>query len=408
MSDLINPFPVIGDELIIGGQPVSQVAAAMGQTPCYLYDQAAITRRISELRAQLPDQIALYYAIKANPFPPVVELLATQVDGFDVASGGELALALATGISPAQIGFAGPAKTDTELQAAVQAGIVIHVESERELTRLHQIGEASGSQPQVALRINPAFSLKAAGMHMGGGPQPFGIDEEQAPAMIAQLAKLNLPLRGLHIYAGSQNLHAEAIIAAQSASFALAQRLMTHATQPLHFLNIGGGFGIPYFAGQQPLDIAPIAAALHEHQAACQAQLGVTKIILELGRYLVGEAGIYVCQVVDRKISRGRTYLLTNGGMHHHLAASGNLGQVIRKNYPVVNAGQVAGGERECVHVVGPLCTPLDVIAEDVTLGKAAVGDWIAVLQSGAYGASASPQHFLSHPPVQEKLIRNK
>lgn len=405
MTSLINPFPVVGDELIIGGQPISQLAGTIGQTPFYLYDRAMITRRVSELRTQLPDQIALYYAIKANPFPPLVELLAVQTDGFDVASGGELALALATGIPSARISFAGPAKTDAELQAAVQAGVVIHVESAHELTRLYQFGAASGMQPQIALRINPAFSLKAAGMHMGGGPQPFGIDEEQIPAVIAQMTDYDLSLRGLHIYAGSQNLHAEAIIAAQSASFALAQRLMAHTTTQLHFLNIGGGFGIPYFAGQQPLDIAPIAAALYEHQIACRAQLGAVRIILELGRYLVGEAGVYVCRVIDRKISRGRTYLLTNGGLHHHLAASGNLGQVIRKNYPVVNACRVADGERECVHVVGPLCTPLDVIAEDVTLGSAAIGDWIAVLQSGAYGASASPQRFLSHLPAQERLV---
>ena len=405
MTSLINPFPIIEDELIIGGQPISQLAATMGQAPFYLYDRAAIIRRVSELRAQLPDQIALYYAIKANPFPPVVALLAEQVDGFDIASSGELALALAAGKASTQISFAGPAKTDAELQAAVQAGVVIHVESALELTRLHRIGNVCGVQPQIALRINPAFSLKAAGMHMGGGPQPFGIDEEQAPAVMAQLADLDLPLCGLHIYAGSQNLQAEAIMAAQAASFALALRLLARAPAPLRFLNIGGGFGIPYFAGQQPLDIAPIAAALYQQQVACHAQLGMVQIILELGRYLVGEAGVYVCRVVDRKISRGRTYILTNGGLHHHLAASGNLGQVIRRNYPVVNACRVANGERECVHVVGPLCTPLDVIAEDVTLGRVSVGDWIVVLQSGAYGASASPQCFLSHPSVQEALI---
>lgn len=405
MTGLINPFPVVGDELVIGGQPISQHLITLDQTPCYVYDRAAIIGRVEALRAQLPDQIGLYYAIKANPFPPVVGLLAAYTDGFDVASGGELALALATGKSPEQISFAGPAKTDAELDAAVQAGVVIHVESAHELARLHRIGLARGIQPQVALRINPAFHLQAAGMQMGGGPQPFGIDEEQIPTVMAQLAELDLPLRGLHIYAGSQSLQAGAIIAAQAASLALAGRLMAQAPELLRFVNIGGGLGIPYFAGQQPLDIAPIADALYEQQIAWRAELGAVQIILELGRYLVGEAGVYLCQVVDRKISRGRIYILTNGGLHHHLAASGNLGQVIRKNYPVVKACRVAGGERECVHVVGPLCTPLDIIAEDVILGRVTVGDWIAVLQSGAYGASASPQCFLSHPPAQEVLV---
>ena len=259
--------------------------------------------------------------------------------------------------------------------------------------------------PQIALRVNPAFTLKSSGMQMSGGPQPFGIDEEQVPDVLVHMAEYGIPLRGLHIYAGSQNLCADAIITAQQASFDLAYRLAEYYPPGLGLLNIGGGFGIPYFPGQQPLDITPIAATLHQRVDECRTRLGDTQIILELGRYLVGEAGVYVCEVIDRKVSRGRQYVLTNGGLHHHLAASGNFGQVIRKNYPVINAQHVFHGEREQVQVVGPLCTPLDILADDMTLGKAMPGDLIAVLQSGAYGYSASPQHFLSHSQIRETLV---
>ena len=404
-SNTLYPFQVVQDELIIGGKPISQLAQQIGQTPFYAYDQQAICQRVHSLRAQLPQSIALHYAIKANPFPPVVNLLTQQLDGFDIASGGELTLAVASGMPAEQISFAGPAKTQVELSEAIQAGVTLHVESATELARIHQISETSGVMPRVALRVNPAFSLKSSGMQMGGGPQPFGIDEEQIPDVIAQMTEYGIPLRGLHIYAGSQNLRADAIIAAQQASFDLAYRLADYYPAKLATLNIGGGFGIPYFPGQQPLAIPPIAAALHQRLDECRARLGDTQVILELGRYLVGEAGVYVCEVIDRKLSRGRQYVITNGGLHHHLAASGNFGQVIRKNYPVIQAQQVSGGEREQVHVVGPLCTPLDILADDIELGKAMPGDLIAVLQSGAYGYSASPHRFLSHTPILEQLV---
>ena len=405
MKSSLYGFNVVNDELLVGGLSVCQLAEQIGQTPFYAYDRGAIQRRVKALQAQLPAQVALHYAIKANPFPAVVRLLAEQVAGFDIASSGELALALAAGMAPEHISFAGPAKTDQELQAAIQAGVGIHIESANELARVNRWGNNCGVQPRIALRVNPTFQLQSSGMSMGGGPQPFGIDEEQVPTVIAQAEAYGIPVLGLHIYAGSQNLRADAIIAAQQASFALAYRLATHCATDLQWLNIGGGFGIPYFAKQKALDLAPIMQELHARVVECAVRLEGTQIILELGRYLVGEAGVYVCEVIDRKMSRGRQYVLTNGGLHHHLAASGNLGQVIRKNYPVVNARQVFGGVREQAHVVGPLCTPLDILAEDLMLGQAMPGDLIAVLQSGAYGSSASPQRFLSHEPVLEWLV---
>ncbi len=398
----LTQFPVVDDQLIIGGMRLKQILEQTDGTPFYGYDSQAIRQRVSQLREQLPQSIDLHYAIKANPFPPVVNLLASLVDGLDIASAGELELALDSGMLPGNISFAGPGKTDNELRATVEAGVTLNVESVNELHRIVLTGEASGTRPRVALRVNPDFELKSSGMKMGGGARPFGIDSEQIPEAIYQLKSMDLEFRGLHIFSGSQNLRAERLIEAQNATFELAYRIAQQADINLHTLNIGGGFGIPYFPGELPLDVTPIMQNLRQQALSCHEQLGPVKIILELGRYLVGEAGVYVCQVIDKKVSRGKTYLIVDGGLHHHLAASGNFGQVIRKNYPVLNPERVADGPRETVTVAGPLCTPLDILADNMEIGLTEVGEYIAVLQSGAYGYSASPLGFLSHPaPVQ-------
>jgi diaminopimelate decarboxylase len=240
---------------------------------------------------------------------------------------------------------------------------------------------------------------------MSGGPKQFGVDAERVPELLGTLAPLGLEFMGFHIFSGSQNLRADAIIEAQMKAVELAKQLAVHAPSPVKILNIGGGFGIPYFPGEKPLDVAPIAAALVTRLAEVRAAMPTAKVVIELGRYIVGEAGIYVCRVVDRKISRGQVFLVTDGGLHHHLAASGNFGQVLRKNYPVVVANKVRGGERETASVVGPLCTPLDLLADRMELARADEGDLIAVLQSGAYGYTASPLGFLSHPEPVEILL---
>jgi diaminopimelate decarboxylase len=322
-----------------------------------------------------------------------------------VASAGELAVALATGTDPRNISFAGPGKSGADLAAAVAAGVIINMESEGEMARIAAIARESGTVPPVAIRINPDFELKTSGMKMGGGPKPFGVDAERVPAMLEALGSLPLDFMGFHIFSGSQNLRPEAIIEAQTKTFQLAFRLAEAAPIPLRWLNIGGGLGVPYFPGEQRLDLAPIAANLEPLLTEAQERLPGAEIVMELGRYLVAEAGIYVCQVVDRKVSRGETFLITNGGLHHHLAASGNFGQVIRKNYPVCIGNRVASPVPEPVSVVGPLCTPLDILADKMALSPAYPGDLVVVFQSGAYGYSASPLDFLSHPHPAQVLL---
>lgn len=398
-------FPVEHDQLMIGGRPLTELAAQAGQTPFYVYDRGVMTRKVRELRAALPPEVHLHYAMKANPMPAVVRHLLDLVDGLDVASAGEMQVALDAGADPARVSFAGPGKTDTELARAAAAGITINIESGREIRVLAGIGARSGRRPRVAVRVNPDFELKTSGMKMGGGPKQFGIDAECVPETLAAIGAAALDFQGFHIFSGSQNLRAAAIVEAQQKSVALAMRLAQHAPCPVRTLNIGGGFGIPYFPEEKPLDLAPVAAGLRELVSQVAAGLPGAKLVLELGRYLVGEAGAYVCRVIDRKLSRGQVFLVCDGGLHHHLAASGNFGQVIRKNYPVLIGNRVRGSERETASVVGPLCTPLDLLADRMDLARAAEGDLVVVLQSGAYGLSSSPRAFLSHPPAIELLV---
>ena len=401
----MDQFAVRDGELLVGGIPLRRLAARVGSTPFYAYDRTLLSARVAQLRSALPTGIELHYAMKANPMPALVGHMAPLVDGIDVASAGELKIALDAGTDPRCISFAGPGKRDAELRQAVAAGILINVESFRELAVLAEASQALGVPARVAVRVNPDFELKSSGMKMGGGPKPFGVDAEQVPALLRAIGRAELAFEGFHLFAGSQNLKAEAIVEAQQKSFALALRLAEHAPGPVRTLNLGGGLGIPYFPGEQRLDLAPIGTALGDIVAEAATALPGAAIVLELGRYLVGEAGIYVCRITDIKVSRGHTYLVTDGGLHHHLSASGNFGQVLRKNYPVTIGTRMGEHAAEAVSVVGPLCTPLDLIAERMALPQAAEGDLVVVFQSGAYGASASPQAFLGHPGVAEVLV---
>ena len=399
-------------DLLVAGQRLSLLTARVGSTPFYVVSRDLLGQRVAALRAALPASVKLHYAMKANPMPALVQHMARLVDGIDVASAGELKVALDAGAPPAEISFAGPGKRDPELLQAVAAGVLVNVESMRELPVLARASQALGLPARVAVRVNPDFELKGSGMKMGGGPKQFGLDTEVVPEMLAWIgreSRSGLAFEGFHLYAGSQNLRAESICEAQRKSYELALRLAEHAPSPVQFLNLGGGFGIPYFPGEQPLDLAPVGANLQSIVERAAVEMPQAGIVIELGRYLVGEAGLYVTRIVDRKVSRGQLYLVTDGGLNHHLAASGNFGQVVRKNYPVTIApgqpGATGSHGAELASVVGPLCTPLDLLADRMLLPHAQVGDLAVVFQSGAYGASASPQSFLGHPHCTEVLV---
>jgi len=400
----LEGFDVVDEELVIGGIGLRRLAERVGATPFYAYSRSILEARARTLRARLPAGVHLHYAIKANPMPAVVQLLSQFTDGLDVASGREMRVALDTGVSPSLISFAGPGKSEAEISQAVAAGVVLNLESERQLDQALAAGHRLGIAPQLALRVNPSFELKGSGMKMGGGAKPFGIDEARIPALAARIEAEGLALVGFHIYSGSQNLNAAALIEAQRLTVELGLKLAGALRSGVRWINIGGGFGVPYFPGDKPLDTSVVLDALAPLAQAAKTSADA-HLVIELGRYLVAPAGVYVCRVIDRKVSEGQVFLVIDGGLHHHLAASGNFGQVIRKNYPV--AIGTAMGRAQCAvqSVVGPLCTPLDLLGDRMSLPLADVGDLVVVFQSGAYGPSASPTRFLSHPEPLEVLV---
>ncbi len=395
--------------LAVDGQPLS---ARVPATPAYLYNRRCLDASVARLRATLPASIGIHYAIKANPFPPLVRHMAGLVDGFDCASKDEMRLA-ADVASPAQhLSIAGPAKSRAEHRFAIERGITINAESTGELERIATEAQAMGRRARVALRVNPPFSLKGSGMHMGGGARPFGIDSEAIPAILVQrdrLAEAGLDLVGLHLFAGSQSLDHEAIAAALDAWTGLLRGWQDETGFTPAELIIGPGLGVAYHPNERPLDLEKLAPAfvrLDRDVRSLGAAGGVDiDTRLELGRFLVASAGVYLVRVVDRKVSRGRTFLLCDGGMHHHLALSGNLGAVLRRNWPLVAADRLEAPLDESVDIAGPLCTPLDVLGTKQALPRLVPGDRLAVLQSGAYGASASPVGFLSREPATEYLV---
>ena len=388
--------------LLIGGRPANELEAEAGGTPLFVYDTGSVGRQIDLFRAVMPADVALHYAVKANPYTPLLSWIADKVDGCDVASTGELGRIAHLGLP---ISFAGPGKSDQQLETALRAGVTINLESEGEGERALAIAAGMSHPPKLAVRVNPPFALKGAGMKMGGLASPFGVDHDRAPALIKRLIAAGANWRGLHIFTGSQALHADALIEAQTATVALAAQIAGQADASPPEVNLGGGFGIPYFVGDRRLDIESVGTALAKSLAERPKILAETKFSIELGRWLVGEAGVYLTRIVDRKESRGETFLVTDGGLQHMLAASGNFGQLLRRNYPVGIANRFGAEPEEEVTVTGCLCTPLDLLAHEVALPRAEVGDLVAIFCAGAYGLSASPQEFLSQPRAREILV---
>ncbi len=402
----IASFEVVEGQLAVGGIPMERLAERVGSTPFFAYDRRLLTERIAALRAALPSGVDLSYAVKANPMPAVVQHLSGLVDSFDVASAGELRTALDTPIRPERVSFAGPGKGVHELGQAVAAGVTIELESETEAQRVLAEGERLGRRPRVAVRVNPNFRMKGSGMRMGGGPQQFGVDAERVPALLAELEAADVDILGFHVFAGSQNLDAAVIAETQEQTVALAIELADSLPGPLRYLNLGGGFGIPYTNRDEPLDLASVGRSLSTLlESRIRPALPEARVVIELGRYIVGECGVYVARIVDRKVSRGHTFLVVDGGLHHQLAARGNFGQVIRRNSPLTIGNRMQHADDDDVSVVGCLCTPLDVLADNVSLPRAEIGDLVVVFQAGAYGLTASPTAFLGHPEPAEVLV---
>lgn len=394
------------DELTIGGIAVSDLAAQIGRTPFFAYDLDLATAQVERFRAAMPDQVHLHFAVKANPHTAVIKHLMALTDGLDMASGGELERVRDCGADMAHVSFAGPGKRDPELELAISLGATLNLESENEAARALAIAGRLGVTPRLAVRVNPDFELKGSGMSMGGGSKPFGVDQERVPALVKKLIAAGADWRGFHIYSGSQSLDVDAIAECQRASITLAAELAHAIGEAPKTVNLGGGYGIPYTANDTPLDVESVGERLSQALSDRDAILTDTQFMIELGRWLIGEAGVYVAQILDRKMSKGELFLITDGGMHHHLAASGNFGMVMKRNYPVAIASNMGAEAVESATIVGPLCTPLDRLAADIAVPRAEIGDYVAVFASGAYGLSASPINFLSHPIAAEIVVK--
>jgi len=407
---VIQYFSTSNQELNIGGLPISQIADQYG-TPFFVYDQGIILQKWLALRNALPPEFEISYSVKANPNPTILKLFLAQGLGLEIASAGELNLALQAGCTPDKILFAGPGKTEAELELALKHGIgEIHIESFKECDRISSLSRKLGIIAKIAIRINPSQEAQGGAMQMGGKSAPFGIDEEMLDSILDQiLDDPYLELRGIHLFTGTQILDYQVLITQYRKGLEIAQKVATRLQKPLHRIDFGGGYGIPYFTNEVPLDLTKLNIELTQLIAETKQNplFNGTEFLIEPGRYLVGEAGIYVARINDIKISRGKKFLILDGGMNHHLAASGNLGQVIKRNYPVAILNKLTETAIETVDVVGPLCTPLDTLARAIQLPTAAIGDLIGVFQSGAYGRTASPLGFLSHPTPPEVWVEN-
>ena len=390
--------------LLIGGRRADALVDQAGDTPLFVYDLALVDARIARFRAAFPD-VQLHYAMKANSYGPLLRHIAKTVDGIDIASAGEMDVALEAGARAEAISFAGPGKRDGDLSDAIHEGVTLNAESEGEVERALAIAGKMGRRPRLAVRVNPDFEIKGSGMRMGGGAKPFGVDAARVPALVRRILESGAEWRGFHIFAGSQALDAAALIEAQTATMALAAELAEAAGASPPLVNLGGGFGIPHFHGEQALDVETVGASLAGKLGARPAILAETRFAIELGRWIVGEAGVYLTRIVDRKVSHGKTFLITDGGMQHQLAASGNFGQVVRRNYPVAIAGRFGAEPEEEVSITGCLCTPLDRLGDDVMMPRAEAGDLVAIFLAGAYGLSASPQAFLAQQPALEMTV---
>jgi diaminopimelate decarboxylase len=401
-------FPQSGTELVMGGVPVSVLAETYG-TPLFVYDRSVMDAQLDTLRATLPAGFQVYFSIKANPNPSVVEHFLSRGCGLEVASAGEFQTAIQAGCQAKNIVFAGPGKTEAELEYVLSNGIgELHIESLLEATRITSIARRFGLRARIAIRVNPACDAEGGAMRMGGQPAPFGVDEEVLDEVVdAVCASPSLEFRGVHLFVGTQILDADTLVSQYRHGLAIARRAALRVGRPLATLDFGGGWGIPYFAHEQELNLACVSQGLGALFAglANDPLFSGTSFLIEPGRFLTAESGVYIARVNDIKISRGKRFVIVDGGMNHCLGASGNLGQTIKRNYPVALVNRLNSPSAESVDVVGPLCTPLDKLARDVQLPAAEILDLFGIFQSGAYGRSASPLGFLSHPAPPEVWV---
>jgi diaminopimelate decarboxylase len=392
-------------QLVIGGTAAEELVAEAGGTPLFAYDNNIVGGQIARLKAAMPDGLAVYYSVSANPYEPLLNFIGRYVDGFRIVSRGELERLKRAELAGIPMTFAGPGKRDDELEAGIAAGATISIESEGEARRAILAAERLGTRPSLAVRVNPPFAIENGRIAMGARPSPFGVDVEDAPGLVRGLLEADVDWRGLHMFTGAQCLDDTALIDAHRAIIACAGEIADVLDMPIPELNLGGGFDVPCFAGEQAIDVYRMANALHDTLCDGPELLATTRLSLELGRWLVAESGVYLSRVLDRTTSCGETFVTTDGGGHHLLRATGCLLERGGGNYPIAVANRFGAEADEQVTVTGCLATPHDIFGDQVMLPRIEPGDLIAVFAAGAYGLTASPQDWESRPAAREILV---
>jgi len=392
-------------QLMIGGYSAEELVAEAGGTPLFVYDNNIVGAQVARFKGAMADGIGLHYSVTANPYEPLLEFLGRYVDGFRVVSLGELRRLQDAKLAGIPMNFAGPGKLDIELEETIKAGATISIESEGEAVRAIRAGEKVGIQPKVSVRVTPPFTIEAGSVTLGSTASPFGVDAERVPAVVQGLIEAGVDWRGLHMFAGSQCLDAEGLAEVHRVTVDHAGEIADMIGEPIPELNLGSGFDVACRPGDEPLDIDRVAVALNHTLCNAPPLLATTRFTIELGRWLVGESGVYLTRLLDRTESCGQTFLTTDGGGHHLIGATGSLGERGMSNFPIAIANRFGAPPEEQVTVTGCLCTPFDMLGDQVSLPRAEEGDLIAVFCAGAYGLSASPQAWESRPLAREMLV---
>lgn len=385
-----------------------QALAADHGSPFFLFDADLVAARVRFVKSALAGLAGVYYAVKANPNLGLLRAVHDAVDGVDISSGGEQRQAQRAGYAPERMSFAGPAKTDAELEAAIDAGVgCISVESMREIEACASIARRLGKPAKILIRVNPLQVHKAYGLKMGGRAVQFGIDESDLPAAERRVLELApyLVCRGLHSYVGSQCFDTAGVVEATGNALRIAVEHESRTGQPCLKLNLGGGFGVAQSGGRKELDLASAEAALQALLRGFLKERPGCEVFFELGRYITAEAGLYVTRVVDIKSSRGVRYLVCDGGLNHQLAAAGTFGAALRGNFPMLNLSQPEA-PASLFNVAGPSCNPTDLLGVQVSLPEPQVGDLLGVAMSGSYGLTASPMLFLGRDTPAELVMQ--
>jgi len=376
----------------------------------YIYDLDGISATLGNLKGALPENVSLYYAMKANPAGRILEEIRGNAGakGVEIASFGEYEKAISAGFSPEQIIFTGPGKTPFEIGVAVNGGIrLLNIESMTEAVRASRASLASGRTTRALVRINPRYTHKSAHTHMAGESSKLGIDEDASIEQYARIAGLpGLDVEGIHVFSGSGVLEADELIRYFGSVLDLANRIEKGSGQGIRTVDFGGGFGIDYSGEGREVDLRRVGAGLE--RVSAERGFSGKELVLELGRYVVGPHGLYVSEIVDIKESGGKKHAIAAGGINHQRRPC-----AVERNHPIrimgMNRPEVYPGqpsiENERIDVDGPLCLTDDILGMDVYCQGARIGDLVVVGMSGAYGKSMAAEGFLSHPPAQEYFL---